>query len=220
MPKVINEDEVFKAVLGVLVTRGYASATTSEMAAAANIHEATLFRKYGSKVGLIERAIQRQLSTAPISKVAYTGDLQTDLYAILDAYVATNDEYGAILPVIFLEIPRYPELKNVLQTPLANIQGIVDIITRYQNQGLLKNEPPLTSVNVLLAPILLSQMLRQANMDLPAPVIDLHQYVAAFLHGRKAAEGGSAAVQVENNRKVPSSQSGPNGLLGGGATGG
>ncbi len=35
MPKVINEDEVFKAVLGVLVTRGYASATTSEMAAAA-----------------------------------------------------------------------------------------------------------------------------------------------------------------------------------------
>ncbi len=117
-----------------------------------NIHEATLFRKYGSKVGLIERAIQHQLSTAPISKVAYTGDLQADLYAILDAYVATNEEYGAILPVIFLEIPRYPELKNVLQTPLANIQGIVDIIARYQSQGLLKDESAADQCQCLTCP--------------------------------------------------------------------
>ena len=134
MPKVIDEDEVFKAVLEVLVARGYESATTSEMAAAAKIHEATLFRKYGSKVGLIERAIEHQLSKAPLSKVTYTGDLQADLYAILDAYVATNEEYGEIMPMVFLEIPRYPELKNVLQTPLANIQGLVNIIARYQSQ--------------------------------------------------------------------------------------
>ena len=42
MPKVINEDEVFKAVLEVLVTRGYERATTSEMAAAARIPRSDL----------------------------------------------------------------------------------------------------------------------------------------------------------------------------------
>ena len=185
MPKVIHEDQVFKAVLAVLVARGYASTTTSEMAAAAGIHEATLFRKYGSKMALIERAIEHELSTAPLSRVAYTGDLEADLYAILAAYTATYEEYGEIMPMIFLEIPRYPELKNVLETPLANIQGLVKIITRYQSEGLLKKEAPLTSVNVLLAPILFDQMMRRANVDLPASAIDLHGYVAAFLNGRK-----------------------------------
>ena len=185
MPKVIDEDEVFKSVLEVLVKRGYASATTSEMAAAAKIHEATLFRKYGSKLGLIERAIEHLLSKAPLSKVGYTGDLQADLYAILDAYVATHAEYGEIMPILFLEIPRYPELSKVLGTPLANIQGLVNIIARYQRQGLLKNEPPLMIVNALLAPILMNQMIQRANVELPAPSIDLHEYVAAFLNGRK-----------------------------------
>lgn len=194
MPKVIDEDEVFKAVLEVLVQRGYASATTSEMAAAAKIHEATLFRKYGSKVGLIERAIEHLLSKAPLSKVAYTGNLYADLYAIVDAYVATNEEYGEIMPIIFLEIPRYPELKKVLQTPLANIQGLVHIIARYQSEGLLKIEPPQISVNVLLAPILLNQMFRRANVNMPAPSIDHREYVEAFLNGRKPSINDSGKI--------------------------
>jgi AcrR family transcriptional regulator len=185
MPKIIDDDEVFKAVIKVLVTRGYDRATTLEMAAAAKIHEATLFRKYGSKVGLIERAIEHQLSKAPLSKVNYTGDLQADLYAILEAYVATNEEYGEIVPMVLLEIPRYPELRNVLKTPLENILRLVNIFAQYQREGLLKEEPPLTSVNTLLAPILLSQMIKQANTDIPVPPIDLQEYVEAFLDGRK-----------------------------------
>jgi len=194
MPKIIKEDEVFRAVINVLVTRGYDRATTLEMAAAAKIHEATLFRKYGSKVGLIERAIEHQLSKAPLSKVNYTGDLQTDLYAILNAYVATANEYGEIVPMVLLEIPRYPELRNVLQTPWANIQGLVNIIARYQSEGLLKEEPPFTSVNVLLAPILLGHMFLRANMDMPAPSIDLHEYVEAFLNGRRPPINGSVKI--------------------------
>jgi AcrR family transcriptional regulator len=194
MPKVINEGEVFKAVLGVLVTRGYENATTSEMAAAAEIHEATLFRKYGSKVGLVERAIRDQLSTAPLSKVAYTGDLRADLLTILNAYVATNEEFGEIMPVLLLEIPRYPELKDVLQTPLANIQGLVEIIARYQKEGRLKNEPPLTCITVLLAPLLLNKMFLRANPGLPAPAIDLHEYVECFLNGRKPPVDGAGVI--------------------------
>ena len=153
MPKIIDEEEVFKAVIRLLVTRGYERATTSELAAAANMHEATLFRKYGSKLELIARAIEHQLSTTPLSQVAYTGDLKADLYAILEAYVATNAAYGEIIPTLLMEIPRYPELKDVLHTPLANIRGLIDIIARYQREGRLKSEPPLTSVNVLIAPI-------------------------------------------------------------------
>jgi AcrR family transcriptional regulator len=185
MPKIINEENVFKAVLELLVTRGYDRATTSDLAAAANMHEATLFRKYGSKVGLIERAIEQQLSTTPLHDVSYTGDLQADLLAILQAYVATVEQYGEIMPMLLLEIPRHPELKGTLQAPLANIQGIMRVLERYQAEGLLKTEPPLTSVNVLLAPIMVNEMYRRVQIDIPAASIDLTEYVEAFLQGRK-----------------------------------
>ena len=185
MPKKVNDDEVFKAVIKILVTRGYDRATTLEIAGAANIHEATLFRKYGSKVSLIEQAIEDQLSNAPLSRMSYTGDLHADLYAILNAYAATVEEYGEIVPMVLLEIPRYPELRGVLKTPLANIQGLVKIITRYQKEGMLKEEPPFMTINALLAPLILSQMVRGANTSLPVPPIDLKEYVEAFLEGRK-----------------------------------
>lgn len=185
MPKIINEDDVFKAVLELLVTRGYDRATTSDLAAAANMHEATLFRKYGSKVGLIERAIEQQLSTTPLHDVSYTGDLRADLLAILQAYVATVEQYGEIMPMLLLEIPRHPELRGTLEAPLANIQGIMHILQRYQEAGLLKTESPLTSVNVLLAPIMVNEMYRRVQIDIPAASIDLEEYVEAFLQGRK-----------------------------------
>ena len=185
MPKIIDEDEVFAAVIKILVTRGYDRATVQELAAAAKIHEATLFRKYGSKAGLIERAVEREFSKAPLSQVSYTGNLEGDLHAILEAYMATYQEYGEIIPMILLEIPRYPELRNVLETPWANIRGLVDIIERYQSQGLLREEPPLMSVNAFLAPVLLSNMVARANSAIPVPSIDLHDYVEAFLAGRR-----------------------------------
>jgi AcrR family transcriptional regulator len=185
MPKVIHEDEVFKAVLEVLMARGYDSATTAEMAAAAKIHEATLFRKYGSKARLVELAIENQLSDTPLNKVRYTGNLRDDLKAILQAYVDTVEKHGEIIPVILLEIPRHPELRNTLQAPMANLQGIANIITRYQQEGLLKNEPPMSTVNFFIGPIMVNQMILQANIDLPTAAIDLQEYVERFLHGRE-----------------------------------
>ena len=53
MPKIISDAQVFQAVLDVVQKEGYVKATTKRLAEAANIHETTLFDKYGSKVELI-----------------------------------------------------------------------------------------------------------------------------------------------------------------------
>lgn len=185
MPKVINENDVFKAVLKVVMARGYGNATTAEMATAANIHEATLFRKYESKARLVELAIENQLSDAPLTKVQYTGDLEADLKAILQAYVDTFQEHGAIIATLLLDMPRHPELKHTLQIPMTNIQGIMSIIEHYQKERILKEESPLLMVSILVGPIMVNQMLIQANLDMPIADIDLDEYVEGFLHGRK-----------------------------------
>ena len=115
MPKVIEHNDVFRAAMEILSACGYEKSTTKNIADAAGIHEATLFRKYGSKFNLFEQAIKTQFLDVPLAQVAYTGDLQADLLSIIQAYLETSELMGNILPILLVEIPRNPELKNFLE---------------------------------------------------------------------------------------------------------
>jgi len=185
MPKVIDETKIFSAALEILIEHGYEGATTQKIAAVAEVNEVTLFRKYGNKAGLFEKVIEHQLSDTPLNKLAYTGDLETDLLAIVDAYIETNEIHGNIIPLLLIEMPRYPDLQGSFNTPWKNIQIIVKIIQKYQEQGQLKDESPLASLTALIGPILVIQMLHHTNLNLPIPAMDSQAHVEAFLTGRK-----------------------------------
>jgi AcrR family transcriptional regulator len=184
MPKVINDKDVYRAVIDVVVASGYESATTQNIADAAGIHEATLFRKYGSKLNLIAQAIKAQFLDVPLAEVVYTGDLQADLYSIIAAYLETSDIVGDILPVLLIEIPRNPELKDSLKTPWENIMRVSSILEKYQAQGRLKKEPVLNSISVLLGPLMVRHLIVRADLDLSIPAVEPQVYVDNFLHGR------------------------------------
>jgi len=185
MPKVIDETKIFAAALDILMSLGYDRATTRDIADIAGVNEVTLFRKYGSKAGLLEKAVTHHLSDTPLNKLVYTGELEDDLLAIVRAYVETNQTYGDIIPIILIELPRNPDLMESINTPWQNIQEIVKIIQKYQKQGLLKSEAPLTTLSALMGPIMINQMFRHANLNFPVPAIDLETYVDSFLNGRK-----------------------------------
>jgi AcrR family transcriptional regulator len=184
MPKVINDNDVFRAAIDVLASCGYESAATKDIADAAGIHEATLFRKYGSKFNLIEQAIKAQFLDVPLAKVAYTGDLQSDLLAIIEAYLETSEMVGDILPILLIEIPRNSKLKNLLETPWNNIARLINILEQYQAQNILKLEPVLHSISALLGPLMVRHLFKPADQDLPFPSIEPQVYVENFLHGR------------------------------------
>ena len=185
MPKVIDEVSIFKTVIDRLVSHGYEGATTKEIAQVAGVNEATLFRKYGSKAELVEKAVNQQLSNTPLNGLVFTGELEADLLAIVEAYMETNRMFGEIIPTLLVELPRHLELKGAFKSAGDNIQGIVKIMQSYQTRGLLKPESPLASLNTLIGPLMTSQMIRRANLGLPVPGIDTREYVNAFLHGRK-----------------------------------
>jgi len=185
MPKVIDETKIFSAAIDILMSLGYDGATTKEIADIAGVNEVTLFRKYGSKAGLFEKAIEHQLTDTPLNRVAYTGELETDLLAIVRAYIETNETYGDIIPIILIELPRNPDLQGSINTPWNNLQGIIEIIQKYQEQGALKDESPFATISALLGSIMINQMFRHANLNLPVPGIDPQAHVDAFLNGRK-----------------------------------
>ena len=98
MPKVIDEGEIYGAALEILISQGYEGATTQKIADRAGVNEVTLFRRYGSKAGLFERVIEHQLSDTLLNKLVYTGELEADLLAIVEAYVETNELTGLLFP--------------------------------------------------------------------------------------------------------------------------
>jgi AcrR family transcriptional regulator len=185
MPKVIDEINIFSTVIDMLVSHGYDGATTKGIAEIAGVNEATLFRKYGSKAELFEKAITYQFTDTPLNNLSYTGDLEADLLAIVEAYIETNEKYGEIVPTILAELPRRPELKGAFNTPWGNIQIIIKIIQEYQSKGSLKKESPLTSLNALIGPMMTNQMFRRANTGFPVPEINAREHVDTFLQGRK-----------------------------------
>ena len=134
---------------------------------------------------MIEKAIEQRLSDTPLNRLVYTGLLEADLLSILQAYTEVSEVHGEIVPMLFFEIGRDPALEKLFHTLWKNIQLILNIMEKYQTQGQLKKESPLTTLNVLIGPIMVSHMLQRTNPDLPLPAIDLQQYVDAFLHGRK-----------------------------------
>jgi AcrR family transcriptional regulator len=184
MPKIIDETKIFNAALELLVSHGYEGATTQKIAEISGVNEVTLFRKYGSKAGLFEKVIEHRFSDTPLNALFYTGELEADLLAIVGAYLETNEAYGDIVPNILIELRRNPELQGTFNTLWKNLQIILKILQKYQKQGPLKEESPLVSLGALIGPIMVDQMLRRANLNLPLPTIDPQEHVDRFLRGR------------------------------------
>ncbi len=186
MPKIVHDEDVFKAVIGVIVARGYAGATTKEMAKAANISEVTLFRKYTSKIQLVKLAISSIVDQLDFeSATQYSGDLYADLLAVVERYQNLASEYGQFLLVLMPDLGRYPEMAEVMERPKGIMRSVGELIARYQAEGKLRTENPFHTVSALLNPLVYIPMLRGSLFESDLPSINLVEHVKNFLGGRE-----------------------------------
>ena len=185
MPKLIDEKILFQATIDVLLTNGYEGATTKQIATAAGVHEATLFRKYGSKLGLFKQVIDQQFSNTALNRLVYTGSLEADLLSILQAYTEVNSQQGQIMTMLIFEAVRNDTLAELLQTPMQNVQSMLGMIKTYQLRGALKEEPPLVTLSVLIGPIMLQRLFQKIDTEHFDLALDLQQYLDSFLQGRR-----------------------------------
>lgn len=185
MPKIVHDEEVFQAVMRVMMERGYSGATTKELAAAAGISEMTLFRKYGSKVGLVKLAFNAIADQVDFdSATEYSGDVKADLLGIVERYRSLAQGYGPFLFQLMPEAARHPELTEALQRPMRVMGDIAQLIARYQAEGVLHEEPPFHSTAILLGPLMYIEMLNGRIVKEGLPTMDIENYVLRFLNGR------------------------------------
>ena len=186
MPKIVEDEQIFQAVLKVVSERGYAGAATRQMADVADVSEVTLFRKYGNKAQLVKQAISYMVEQTDFASSAhYTGDVHADLLRVVQAYQDTAVKHGLFILSLFADLSRHPELIDSISEPLVIFQSIGALIARYQNEGVLKPEPPLHAVASLLGPLMYVAILRREKLDRSVPPIDLPEHVTLFLGGRR-----------------------------------
>jgi len=184
MPKILEDEQIYRAVILIISERGYAGATTKQMADAADVSEVTLFRKYGSKGQLVKQAISYIVAqTNFASSAQYTGNVHTDLLRVVQAYQDTAVKNGLFIFALFADLARHPELINSMQEPFNIFQSFGALIARYQSEGVLRSEHPLHSVAKLLAPLVFISTVRNTKLDDTLPELDLSEHVTSFLEG-------------------------------------
>lgn len=184
MPKILEDERIYRAVMQVVSERGYTGATTKQMAEAADVSEVTLFRKYESKAKLVNQAISHIIAqTNFASSVRYTGDIHSDLLRFVQAYQDTAVKNGLFIFALFADLARHPELINLMKEPFNIFQSFGALIARYQSEGVLKTGHPLHSVAELLAPLIYISTIRNTKLDDTLPDLDLSKHVTSYLEG-------------------------------------
>ncbi len=193
MPKVIDLDSLFHAVVRVFAEHGFGAATTKEMASRAGVNEVTLYRRFGTKAALIEAALSHVLARTPFGRLEASDDVRADLAAIVRAYARTNQSYGDAVVTLLTEIPRHPELRAAVSTLLPNLQRAARIVAIHQERGSIGSGDPFQKVVFLIAPMLAEGLWRRGGAETGAPAFDPVAVADAFLQGHRAApidEGG------------------------------
>jgi len=186
MPKIIEDVDVFQAVMRVVGERGYSGATTREMAEAANVSEVTLFRKYGSKLELVKQAISHIVKQSGFEEaISYTGDLEADLRRVIEAYKVSAIRHDLFFSALLADFARHPELSESMNAPLAIFQSVGKLIARYQADGKLREEKPQHAVAALLGPMIFGAIIGNAFRGGSYPALDAEEHLDAFLGGRR-----------------------------------
>ncbi|RME57799.1 MAG: hypothetical protein D6790_12830, partial [Caldilineae bacterium] len=154
------------------------------------VSEVTLFRKYGSKAELVTRAIQFIAEEMNFESVVhYSGDVYQDLLGIVTRYKTLTERYGQFMAVLIPEMHRHPELRTGMARPLRVMQTIGELIQRYQQEGVLRAEPPLHAAAALLGPLVFFAMARNTHFAAQIPPVNLEAHVQAYLEGRRVRSG-------------------------------
>ena len=187
MPKVLDDEKIYRAVIQAVSKGGYSGTTTKKMATAAGISEVTLFRKYGSKQQIVKEAISFIIEQSDLrSATQYTGDVHADLTRLVKLYHDMANEYGDFASVVLFEMVRHPGLFDFFDEPFDIFLSFTELISRYQKEGILVEEPPLFALASLVSPVIMAFNMTKVIPNSKLEIEDLTNHVHNFLTGRSS----------------------------------
>lgn len=183
MGRTVVDGRLLEAALEVIAREGYAGATTRQIATEAGVNEVTLFRRFGSKKGLMMAAAEWEAEINHAADIDYTGDLEADLGRIVEFYGGLMRRRGHVILMLAAEGARQPELSEILRGPATLFGRAVSILADYQTAGVLVDEPPAQALATLVGPLFLGKVLDIVGLETASEPFDVALHVRRFLAG-------------------------------------
>ncbi|MET0953782.1 MAG: TetR/AcrR family transcriptional regulator [Aeromicrobium sp.] len=172
-------DEIFRATLELVATRGFSSTTMDAIAEHAHCSKATLYRQWETKVGLVVEAMEQLKPDVPLPD---TGTFRGDLHALVSGGIEHVLDSGQLIIAILHAASQDPELRQALHARMGSdehrgeVEQLVDrAVARGEIQPDAAALPYVTLV--FLAPMVLQPLL--ADEKLTATV--MNDYLDATL---------------------------------------
>jgi len=131
-------NRILDAALKVFAETGYRGATTRRIAQLADVNEVTLFRHFGSKEELLQKAIGRLAAeTLPASLPAVPVEPQRELTKWAKTHHAQLTRISSLIRTCMGESEEHPELARCAQNrPLKVAAELRAYLTRLQEAGM------------------------------------------------------------------------------------
>lgn len=144
---------IVQAAVEIIAEKGFAAASTSEIAQRAGVAEGTIFRHYKTKkdllVSIVSPIIGRLVSPFVLNnfKEVLVTDYPTFedfLRAMLRNRIKFAKDHLKVIKILLQEIPFQPALKNAFieQVGRKVMERMIGIITHFQEKGEIIKIPP------------------------------------------------------------------------------
>jgi AcrR family transcriptional regulator len=179
----ISEGRILEAALQVWNQRGYFRATIKRIAAAAEVAEATVQQRFGTKANLMNAALALEVGRFSDS-LSRSGDLRTDLINLMKVY----DYYLARRSRLFLDFvfegPGSDELQSMASMLIQALDRSIAIVSYYQRSGELLGDDPREAALALIGPLILRRQRLQSGRS----SFEAAGHLERFLLGWKASQ--------------------------------
>lgn len=125
-----NQYKLMLAAIELMAEKGYHGVSTKELAAAAGVSEMTLFRNFGSKLNLLERAVEHfhyGVEMARLFQEQIVWDLRSDLLMISQVYHELMERNRKMLLIVL----KNNELTSVREQSRKHPRKLLELLTRY-----------------------------------------------------------------------------------------
>lgn len=139
-------EKIVSAAAQLIAERGYAATSTRAIAERAGVNEVTLFRHFGSKLGVLRALGERyaaQSATRALRTLPDPADARATLRAIAHGEIADSVENGGVALRLAFDAPSVPELRELMgEGPGETFKQLAGYMAEQQAAGWIRRDIP------------------------------------------------------------------------------
>jgi AcrR family transcriptional regulator len=177
-----TETRILAAAAVLIAERGYIATTTSAIAESAGVNEVTLFRRFGSKVGIL-RAMAVAAAAArpeyPPPDALVQGDPKRTLQNLAAIEIRDAIASGGLVLRLTLEARSVPEIRETMGgIAVSNLERMAAFLAENQAAGYVR--PDIDPWLLAEAFFSLTSTLLMQRMTLPEPVLPVGDEIGSM----------------------------------------